>query len=130
MENEEENQTKRKTNKILHISKALNRLLELNILSFKYKYKDAYSTGDCYRCIYRSTFKLTILITFEEYNKLIQKELEIEEIKFIINTKEKQKKFTKCEIIETKTDKILTKEEYSFAVNLIKLHKDKKQYII
>ena len=29
--------------------------------------------------------KLTILITFEEYNKLIKKELEIEEIKFTIN---------------------------------------------
>ena len=60
MENEEENQTKRKTNKIIHISKALNRLLELNILGFKYKHKDTYSTGFCYRCIYRSTCKLTI----------------------------------------------------------------------
>ena len=111
MESEEENQAKRKTNKIIHISKPLNSLLELNILGFKYKYKDTYSTGYCYRCIYRLTCKLTILITFEEYNKLIKKELEIEEIKFTINSKEKKHKYTKSEIIHTKTDKILTKEE-------------------
>ena len=34
-------------------NKPLNSLLELNILGYKYKYKDTYSTGYCYRCIYR-----------------------------------------------------------------------------
>ena len=48
MKSKEENQTQRKANKIIHISKPLNSLFELNILGFKYKYKDSY----CYRCIY------------------------------------------------------------------------------
>ena len=108
-------------------NKPLNSLLELNILGYKYKYKDTYSTGYCYRCIFRSTCKLTIFLSYEEYNKLLNKELNIEEIKFTINSKQKQHNCTKTEIIQTTTDKILTKEEeYAFAVKLIKLHKDKK----
>ena len=126
MERGNQNDHEMNTKLISGKNKPLNSLLELNILGYKYKYKDTYSTGYCYRCIFRSTCKLTILISFEKY-KLLNKELNIEEIKFNINSKQKQHNCTKTEIIQTTTDKILTKEEeYAFAVKLIKLHKENK----
>ena len=131
MEKDNQSDNESNTKLISRKNKPLNSLLELNILGYKYKYKDTYSTGYCYRCIFRSTCKLTILISFEEYNKLLNKELNIEEIKFTINSQQKKHNCTKTEIIQTTTDKILTKEEeYSFAVNLIKLHKNKNLFII
>lgn len=44
-------------------------LSELFIDTYKYKYKDSYKSGICYRCIHRAKCKLTILISYQEYKK-------------------------------------------------------------
>ena len=64
MEKDDQNNHELNRNSISGKNKPLNSLLELNILGHKYKYKDTYATGYCYRCIFRSTCKLTILISF------------------------------------------------------------------
>ena len=50
-----------------------NPINEINIKGYKYKYKDTYKKGYCYRCIHRYICKLTILICFTEYKKFFNK---------------------------------------------------------
>ena len=66
-----------------------NIIRELNIKGYKYKYKDKYNSGFCYRCIFRKSCKLTILISNEDYKKILDKYIENNEISYIINSKQK-----------------------------------------
>lgn len=65
-------------------------LNELNIAGYKYKYKDKYKNGYCYRCINRASCKLTITISFEEYAKILNKKDTNFKINFTVNSKQQQ----------------------------------------
>ena len=45
-------------------------LNEINIKGYKYRYKDTYKKGICYRCIHHMKYKITILLPLEEYEKI------------------------------------------------------------
>ena len=64
-------------------------LNEINILGYKYKYKDIYKKGYCYRCVHRNKCKVTILITKEKYNK-IRKNNNNKQLQFTINSTQKE----------------------------------------
>ena len=83
---------------------------EININGYKYKYKDTYKKGYCYRCIHRYICKLTILICFTEYKKLFNKE-DSSSLKYEINSKQKKHICNIEKIEEIDTKQILTKEE-------------------
>ena len=87
-------------------------LNEINIKGYKYKYKDTYKKGFCYRCIHRYICKLTILIYFDEYNKLIDNDKNAT-IKYEVNSKQKTHTCnSNNNIIEEDEKKdVLTKEE-------------------
>ena len=76
------------------------------------KYKDTYKKGYCYRCLHRYICKLTILICYAEYNKLIDTDKN-NTIKYEVNSKQKthacNSNTIKIEEVEKK--EILTKEE-------------------
>ena len=63
-----------------------DKINEINIKGYKYKYKDTYKKGYCYRCIHRYIYKLTILICFTEYKKLFNTE-DSSSLKYEINSK-------------------------------------------
>ena len=48
---------------------------EININGYKYKYKDTYKKGYCYRCIHRYICKLTILIALENTKNFLIKKI-------------------------------------------------------
>ena len=62
-------------------------LKDLTIDGYKYKLKDIYSNGYCFRCMFKATCKLTILILFSEYSKLIDSKDKKTKIKYTINSK-------------------------------------------
>ena len=83
----------------------LNQISQIETLSeifldgYKYKYKDKLKNGFSYRCIFRATCKLTIMILFNEYLTYIKninnntcklkKQEEIETNKILIQIKKK-----------------------------------------
>ena len=94
---------------------------EINIGEYKYKYKDKYKKGYCYRCVNRASCKLTIVISFEDYKRIINKKEKEANINYVINSKQQEHT---CKIKldnQISTNDIKKKEEeYQFAINLIK----------
>ena len=66
-----------------------NIIIELNIKGYKYKFKDKYNACFYYRCIFRISWKLKILNSNEDYKKILDKDIENNEISYIINSKKK-----------------------------------------
>ena len=100
--------------------KDINPINEIKIRGYTYKYKDTYKSGICYRCQHRYSCKLTILISFDEYEKL-KKGIDNTEIKITVNSKQKEHKcvMDKTEVIGL--NEIKTKEEEKqLAILLIK----------
>ena len=64
MDTDEEKSINSENNKIIR---------GLTIKGYKYKFKDKYKAGYCYRCISRKDCKLTILIKNDEYIKIKEK---------------------------------------------------------
>ena len=107
-------------------------LNEINIKGYKYKYKDTYKKGFCYRCIHRYICKLTILIYFDEYNKLIDNDKNAT-IKYEVNSKQKTHTCNSNNNIIEEVEKkdVLTKEEeFQLAKMLIKANKKNHQLFI
>ena len=61
---------------------------ELTIKGCKYKFKDTYKTGYCYRRINRTICKLIMFILFEEFLKIKDINNNTDEIKITINSKQ------------------------------------------
>ena len=99
----------------------------MNIKGYKYKYTDKYISGFFYRCIFRKSCKLTILISNEDYKKILDKDIEINKISYIINSNQKNHTCTVQQKENIDTKSILTKsDEYELAVLLIRKNIDKK----
>ena len=86
---------------------------ELIINGYKYKYKVTNKIGFCFRCINRTICKLTILILFEEFIKIKNTEINNNEIKITINSKQQTHTCSKKTVLIANNDNIKTKKEES-----------------
>ena len=100
-------------------------LKELVIDGYKYKYKDRYNNSFCYRCMFRATCKLTIIILFTEYIKYIKAKDKTTKLSFKVNSKQQSHSCLIKKEKEAELKNIINqKEEYELAIRLIKTNLD------